>query len=210
MTVAVGDIYQVQIEFQRDVEVASIVRHMEVTGATDTDEDSVGDELCAAVVQEVETGWIPLMGPNANLICVTCRRLPPGEPTRTYINFSSSGTGTGTTNSHGAQQALLTSLYAASGAVVKAGRNYLPFLAGENSFAGQVVTSVLTAIENAVESILVSTYVLPGGTELTPAIARKVISDWISDLIVSFVVRPVLASQRRRVNHHQTTVIPPI
>ncbi len=206
MVVAIGDIYQVQVEFRRDVESASIVRHYECTDVTDTDEETVGEALVGTIEDLWESSYIPLMGNNAALICVTARRLPPAQTTRTYVTFSgTAGQGTGLQPSRGAQQALLVSLYPDSGGDPKQGRNYVPFLAGELTKTGQIIAIGLTSIETAMTALLVTKVVLTSVAEFNPALAKKVLLNWISEIITARVVRPVLATQRRRVVHHQTT-----
>lgn len=208
MVVAIGDIWQTQVEFRRDVESASIVRAYEVIDVTDTDEVLFGEGIVAQLLDRWETNWIPKMGPNADIICATARRVLPGAPTRTFVDFSTAGSGTGILDATSAQDSLLISLYPDSGGDPKSGRAYLPFISKDNILTGQVQTASMAGLITAIEAIYLVKLIIAAVGELEAAIARPGAPTlpWIAELIKSLVVRPVLASQRRRVVHHQTTI----
>jgi len=208
MAVAVGDIWQTQVEFRRDVESASIVRAYKVIDVTNPDEVAFGEGIVAQLLDRWETNWLPLMGFNASIICATARRVPPGAETRTFVDFSTAGAGTGVLAATSAQNSLLVSLYSEAGDIPKSGRAYIPFISKDSILTGQIQSISLPGIQTAIDAIYLVKMIIAAVGELEAAIARPDTFGlpWIAELIKSLVVRPVLASQRRRVVHHQTTI----
>jgi len=206
MTVVNGDLWQTQVEFRRDVESASVVRQYEVTDVIASDENTFGEGIVSGIIGRWETNWLPRMGPNSSIICCTARRVLPGAPTRTFVTFSSAGSGSGMADSEGSQNAMLVSLYPDSGGLPKSGRNYLPFLSGDDMTGGQIKTASFSALQAVVDAIFLTDIVMTSVGEIASAIGRPDPTAWLKSLITSLVLRPVIASQRRRVVHHQTTV----
>lgn len=204
MTVAVDDLFVVNVEFENGPERAMNVIGYKCSAVLDSDEDVFIQALVDKVVVEAQEYVLNLSGEGTLLVCATARRVPPGEPTRIYTEFGPGSASINPIHPSGAQTAILLSKYAASGETPKQGRIYLPFPAKDLSEDGQIKDGEKTLIASETDPWLKDPMVLTSVGTVLPAIIRLVTGlPAVAALVDDLIIRPVLASQRRRVKHHQ-------
>ena len=200
MANAIGDVWRCVLEWQESQESGTIVLHREVSAVSDTDEDVLGDALATELVSLGDTVTDDMLGTGVVLVCATAQRINVANPTRIYTVFSTGSASIGST-AEPAQAAVLASVYPAAGSAIKSGRSYFPFLDTAKSAAGQILSASKAAIEAAIEPLILDLISLTSIADLKPVLWRTV--GQIAVDITTSVLRPVLASQRRRVVQHQ-------
>jgi len=204
MTIVVGDLIQCNVEFELASERAMNVVGYRVSEVTDDDETTFIEALLAELVVQTNEVVSGIMGQGAFLVCCTGQRVLPGDPTRIYTKFGD-GTASVLPKAGGAQLSILVSKYADPGDTPQQGRAFVPFPSESLSTDGQIDDDKETSITDDVKTWLVDELVFGTIGKAKPAIIRL-----IKDLpslwseVKEIVLRPVLASQRRRVQHHQT------
>jgi hypothetical protein len=204
MTVAVGDVWQTIMEFQCGAEKGLLVRHHQVTVVNETSEELFGQALADRL--EVIAGGISVsdMALDCFLVCATAQRKPPADPTRIYTTFGD-GVKSILAAPNGAQNCLLFSTYADPGEEPVQGRAFTPFPPESISTDGQVDAAEEAGLFSAWRPLLLDALLLATEGTLIPALYRQTSPiAGIASAIVTLVLRPVIASQRRRVDHHQT------
>lgn len=204
MANAIGDVWRCILEWKLDAEKATVVLHREVTEVTDQDEDVMGLAVVAKLVIEGDLITAAMLGTNAVLVCATAQRINEANPTRIYTEFSTGTPSLGGT-SLPAQDAVLMSSYGDPGSEIKSGRTFMPFFDSGKQLAGQILASVVSGVENAITGITLDEFTLVSVGNLRAVLWRKA-TDLLPAVVVpviSNVLRPVIASQRRRVVHHQ-------
>jgi hypothetical protein len=204
MVMAIGDLISVNVEFANGRENAMNVIGYEVSEMTETDENVFIQALVDEVVIEAHEAVLNLMGGGTTLVCATGRRVLPGAPTRVFTAF---GTGEPSINPvapSGAQMAILLSKYAPAGSEPKQGRLYLPFPAKDLSDDGQIKDAEQTLIRSETDPWILDPLILSAVGTVLPAIIKLIPGfDSVASLVEQIVLRPVLATQRRRVVPHQ-------
>jgi len=201
MANAIGDVWKCVLEYEEGEERGMIVFHREVSLVNDTDEDVLGPALTAELVTLGDAINLALMGTGSSLVCATAQRVNTVAPTRIYTTFSTATASAGGT-SLGAQQAVLMSSYPGAGELIKSGRNFFPFIDEGKQLAGQILDTIKTAFIDAIEPLLLDIIQLTSVADLKAVLYRRV-GQIVVDVTTN-VLRPVLATQRRRVIHHQT------
>jgi len=200
MANAIGDVWKCVVEFEQGEERGMIVFHRAVTLVNDTNEDVLGAALATELVSLADTLNTAFQGLSSHVVCATAQRVNVLNPTRIYTVFSTQLPSTGGT-SVSAQDAVLMSSYPAAGGLIKSGRNFIPFLDENLMVAGQILAISVTAITNAIEPLLLDLIQLTSVADLK-AVLWRTVGQIVVD-VTSNVLRPVLATQRRRVLHHQ-------
>jgi hypothetical protein len=201
---AIDDLISVQVEFANGRENAMNVIGYKVSAMTETDENVFIQALVDEVVVEAQEAVLNLMGGGTTLVCATGRRVLPGDPTRVYTAFGSGEPSVNPITPSGAQMSILLSKYAPAGDEPKQGRLYLPFPAKDLSEDGQILESERTLIRDETDPWILDPLILSAVGTVLPAIIRLVPGlDSVAALVEQIVLRPVLATQRRRVVPHQ-------
>lgn len=203
MTNAVGDIWECVAEFGLGSERGSMVFHREVTDVSDTSEIVMGDGIVTSLLTDAQATVADHMGTDAFLVCTTARRVPPAEITRTFVNYGTQALSI-LAKAVAAQSSVLLSMYPEPGGAIKNGRNYMPFLENIQQDAGQILAAGKAALEDSLNTWLLDVMTLTAGN--LKAVLYRYATDIDPAVIVEIaesVLRPVLASQRRRVQHHQ-------
>lgn len=196
-----GDVWRINLEWELNREKGMIVLHREVSTVSDTSEDALGDALVAELVTLGDSVTAAILGNGAKLVCATAQRINAINPTRIYSAFSTAAASAGAT-ALPAMASVLISAYPAAGAAIKSGRSYIPFLDEAKQKEGQILTTTKVPIENVLQPIVEDLMSLAGVADLKAVLWRKV--GEITADVISSVLRPVLANQRRRVVQHQT------
>lgn len=200
MANAVNDVWRCVLEWSESEETGMIVLHRKVTLVNDTSEDVLGAALALRMVDLGDDWASDLAGTGVNLVCATAQRINVANPTRIYTVFSSTAPSIGST-AVPPQAAVLASVYPAAAALIKSGRSYFPFLDAAHQAAGEILSASQAAIEAAIEPLVKDLITIASVAELKAVLWRTV--GQIAVEITSSVLRPVLASQRRRVVAHQ-------
>jgi len=200
MANAVGDVWKCGVEWREGIENGMIVIHREVSSVLDTDENVLGAALTADLVTLGDAISTAMLGNGAHLVCATAQRVNLANPTRIYTSFSSLAPIVSDTVMP-AQSAILMSVYPDPGGLIKSGRSYIPFIDESNQDGGQILASVRTAIETALEPLLLDLIEVTGAADLKAVLWRKI--GELSVDIKTAVLRPVMANQRRRMKPHQ-------
>lgn len=212
MTIQVGQLLQAAMEWANGPEKGMMVRHYQVSDATELDDelflqgvvDELGD-LCEAITSAI--------GADETVFnCATIQRLETlipvvGAATRVLYRFGLGIPVSGNARGKGAQQSVVTSLYPEAGSTPKQGRNYFPFLRGDYSDEGQILTANYGTIVDALDTVLMDPVVATSIGAIIPVIYSPTTGLWKA--VTSRVVRSVLGTQRRRVDHHQPTKVVP-
>ena len=201
MTISVGDVFEVGIEWANQLETGMIVRHYQASDVSDSDVDNFMQGLTDRIEELAQTATQAELASGTILNCVTARRGSPGAPTS---NFTTFGTGLPVVGDapKGAQQAALFSTYAESGSTPAQGRAFIPFPAGTLSISGQILQSLQSAFFDAFKTFLLDEVVISAIGNVKPILYRKV-GGLITE-ITSMILRPVISTIRNRVKHHQT------
>jgi hypothetical protein len=179
------------------------VFHKEVTSVDEADEAIMGQGIADAINVLATASAGSFMGGGAFVVCTTARRIPPAEVTRIFVDYSAQAPSI-LGEAVAAQSAMLFSMYPAPGAEIKSGRNYIPFLFRDQAKEGQILQASVGDLEVSFGSWLLEMLLITEG-DLKPVLYRYA-TDILPAVIVDIaemVLRPVLASQRRRVQHHQ-------
>jgi hypothetical protein len=203
MTNVVGDIWECAVEFGLGGERGTVVFHKEVVEVSDTDEAAMGGGITVALDTLAQASLMAYLGGGSLVICSTARRVPPADVTRVYVKYGD-GTPSVASISVAAQSSVLFSMYPAPGGEIKSGRNFIPFLASAEQISGQLLTANKTALELSFSEWLLLLLEITEG-DLKPVLYRYAteLDPHVVVDIAEMVLRPVLASQRRRVKHHQ-------
>ena len=200
MANAVGDVWLCCLEWIEGEERGLICLHREVTVVYDSDEDVLGNALAAELVTLGDTVTTDMLGTGVVLVCATCQRLGATNPTRIYTKFSTGTASVGST-ALPAQTCVLASVYPAAGSLIRSGRSYFPFLDEAKQSAGQILSASKTAIEDAVDPLILDLIEVTGAADLRAVLWRRV--GELAVVITSSVLRPVLSTQPRRDVNHQ-------
>jgi len=206
MVIAIGDIFECAAEFRLGAETGQVVFHKQVTLVEETDEAIFGNALALDLQLNAGSTIADFGGTGAFIVCATCRRIPPADPTRIYTEFGPQTPSIQMATAVAAQSAALFSTYPAPGGTPKSGRNYLPFLKSNSQVSGQILNADAPAMITSVNDWIFNQLILPAIGELKPVLYRyaTMVLPFLVVDIVEMILRPVLSSQRRRVQHHQT------
>jgi len=204
MANVIDDVWECQVEYECGSERGSVVFHKQVTEVTSPQESDLGNALATELATEAATANAARQGLDCFVVCATAQRVPPAEPTRIFVDY---GAQTPSINaaSVAAQSAMLFSMYPDAGAEIKSGRNFIPFLDSSLQVAGQINDASKAGLLTDYSTFLFDQIILAAVAELKPVLYRYA-TDILPAVIVEIaeiLLRPVLASQRRRVQHHQ-------
>ncbi len=204
MVMAIGDLISCNIEFENGPERAMNVLGYQVSALTETSESIFIQALVDEVVVEAQEAVLNVMGGGSLLVCVTGRRVLPGDPTRIFTAFGPGGASLDPSLPGGAQVCAILSKYPDAGEIPKQGRLYFPFMAKDLSDEGQIKDASKAIIKSETDPWLLDPLVLTSVGTVLPAIIRLVPGfPSVASLVQEIVLRPVLGTQRRRVQHHQ-------
>ena len=210
MTVAQNDVFEVVIELQDEAERALVVRHYRVESVTETDEEAFLASLTGHIISTCQISVLPVLPGTASFTCVTAQRITP-NPTRIATGFFPSNSGGVAGGSAPAQSCYLMSIYTARNDRRGRGRMYFPFPPDSFHGSGRIFDSQKLNVDNALNTLVSDDLVLPSGNgTLKPGVwsrgnpaAQPPVAAEFNDSVQT-ILRPVLASQKRRVNHHQS------
>lgn len=206
MTIAVDDILEVSVEHQLGAEHALNVMHYQVSTVENTDESIFLEQLIADLMLEWQQLNQSYMGEGGIVVCVTVQRISQTNPTRIYTEFGT-GVASPRTKANGAQAAILLSKYPDAGEEPKNGRLFYPFPADELSQEGQIDADTVVTMLADFSKVLLDPVIMSGVGTVVSAIVRKdPILPAVISLVTDLVLRPVIATQQRRVKHHQPFV----
>lgn len=209
MAIIVDDVFEVNVEFENGSERGMNVLHYKVSNVIESDEAPFIEALIAQLVLDIDATVQLYSGEGTTMICVTARRVKPGGATRVYTAFGD-GVPSPREKMGGAQLSMLLSKYALAGEEPFSGRTYFPFPSEELGDDGQIYTDQKTGILSQFGKWLSDPIVLSSIGTVLPALYRGLTGEPIvSSLIDNLVLRPVLASQNRRVKHHQNFIPTP-
>lgn len=204
MPIAVDDVFRVVVEHQLGPEHALNVIHYQVSDVINSDEKVFIPAMIASMMTDWQATLALFAGEDTVVVCVTAQRIPPGEPTRIYTEFGS-GVASARTAANGAQQCILFSKYSDAGQDPAKGRFYYPFPADEVSQRGQIDDTQEIGLLSQFGKLLLDSRVLATVGTVVVAIAREGLLPAVS-LVTELVLRPVIATQQRRVKHHQNFI----
>jgi len=200
----IGDVWECAIEWSNGIEKATNVFHRQVTAVTSPQESDLGNELVNDLIGLAETAATNHMGAATEGVCATARRVPPAEPTRVFVSYGAVAPIIGGV-SVPAQSAVLMSMYPESGGEIKSGRNYIPFYDSTNEDAGQIAATEEAGLLTDFGKIFLDQIILTAIADMD-AVLYRYATDILPPVVVTIIemiLRPVLASQRRRANLHQ-------
>lgn len=200
MTLSVGDILLGTYNWTNRIEKGMIVRHYRVTDVSDDDDNASLQGLVDAMKDLGETITNDIHANGTTFVSATLARIET-NPTRIFSAFGIGIPVAGNFQGTGAQQAVVASLYPDAGSTPKQGRNFIPFLRGDYSESGQLETATVPDILAVIEPILLDDIPAAALAIMEPIIYSY--STQLAAKIKTLVLRPVLGTQRRRVDPHQ-------
>lgn len=205
MSSAVGDIWETAVSLREHAEVAEVVFHhrLKVVGSS-TDTKTVADGLLTSLATKVEEIMEVVNPASVTSQAISTHRVAgPSGTSRYYSRFTAIEGGLESGNTMPAQCAILCSKYSETNTKSGRGRLYWPFPNSTIVNSGQILDSVILSLDGKFEAILLLEFMSGPDDEWEPVVYSRV--GGIGHLITDMVVRPVLASQKRRVVHKQPT-----
>jgi len=194
MTLAVNDIVQVTAYFVDGRNSAQVVRHYKCTVVSED------DDLLAmtALMTFLTAHWTNTVGAvstvSAAVVCYTAQKVGLAA-SRVFTLFEGNGNGQVLGEANAAQLAVLVSIYSADTSDAGRGRMYIPFPAEANSEGGVLINTAADDILAAITPMLVD-FTDAADNEWEPGVWSRTTS--VFNRCTDFVIRPVLATQRRR------------
>ncbi len=206
MAVAVDDVWECGVEWRNDAETGVIVFHKQVSDVIEFDDNLFGQQLAESLNTLGTVATLAQMGNDTFVVCATARRVGPAEPTRIFTDFAGQTKVVSMEEPVPAQDSVLFSSYPDAGAEIASGRSFIPFLAVGSQVTGAIKSSIETLLKSDFAAFLFDDLAIPLFGTLKPVLYRKatMVLPAVIDAITDFVLRPMLASQRRRTVHHQT------
>ena len=206
MTIQTGQIVESAFEWSNGPEKGMMCRHYVITDANETNEEAFMEGMVDEITTLCEAITSAISADETVFNCATLQRLKTlipvaGAATRIFYKFGLGIPVSANAPAKGAQQSAVVSLYPASGSNPKQGRNFFPFLRGDFTEEGQIKNANQATIHNELDKITMDPIVASSIGTLAPVIYSKA-TELYAD-ILSSVLRPVLATQKRRVDHHQ-------
>lgn len=197
---AVNDIWQTNIWVRSGAEQACVTRHWGLDVEESTSLKQTGVNLAAKVAELYEEVHKVICTADAELICVEARRIDPtGGPIFPW--FPSGVVGAVSGEEGPAQAAILVALYSATPTGSGRGRMYLPFIAEGLQESGVLLASVTGGIIAELNNFI-APFTDGDSNEWSPVIYSRKLAAGVG--IEYYSLRPVLCTQRRRVDHRQT------
>jgi len=194
MTMAVNDVVQVTAFFRDGQSAAQVVRHYRLTAVTEDDDLTAMSSLMTFL----GTHWTNVIEVNstasAGMVCLTAQKVMTGA-SRIFSAFFGAANGQVLGEANAAQLAVLVSLYTASTEAYGRGRMYIPFPAEANSEGGVILNTVADDLLLAVGPMLID-FTDSADNEWSPVVYGRSVEQ--ANRITDYVLRPVLATQRRR------------
>jgi hypothetical protein len=203
MTNIVGDIWECAVEFALNQERGTVVFHKEVVVVNESLESVMGADLANELNTLSTSSNSSFLGLDAFVVCATARRVPPADVTRTFVEFGVQ-TKSILAEAVAAQSSMLFSMYPDPGGEITSGRNFIPFLMRDQAVSGQILQASKADILTSFSTWLLDLIEITSG-DLKPVLYRYAtdIDPAVIVDIAEMILQPVLASQRRRVQHHQ-------
>jgi hypothetical protein len=197
---AMNDIYEAVTWWQENIERAACVLHYIVTGGDNADTAHPID-VANALADYCNTHWESLCDSvqcdTVGQLCTQARRVGP-FPGASVIGFST-GLGDLTTETVGAQEALLIQKYTDQVGPTGRGRTYVPFISEQILVDGRIHVDVFSSIDEDIIALLVTDFSLAvPGVQMTGGVLSR--STGFCNPITRWAIRPATASQRRRVD----------
>lgn len=193
---AVNDIWQATFFYVDGRSSAQMVRHYRVAVEESANETDLTDAL-AVKLGALATDLIEVTSTAAAaLVCITLQKVLTGT-SRVYATFFGAANGAATGEANAAQLAILVSLYTSNTTRQGRGRMYIPFPAESLSQGGILINTIADDIVQVVDPLLSDITDAEDNEYNAVVYSREGAA--VAE-IESRVLRPVLATQRRRRN----------
>lgn len=201
---AVGDIWEWTVEIRETTsgERGLVTGHHKLTIENDTDLSDTGNNLATQVTVLATEVVDAISGPNVGTVCGTSHRVSP-TGSRIFTNYLQTGYGIQTDPAIPAQTAVLCAKYSDTLTQQGRGRVFWPFLSASFTSSGVILASYTNTITPQLEKLYLDD-LTAGQNTFEPQVWSRVGSQ--AHKITDLDLRPVLHSQRRRVNLHQPFV----
>lgn len=191
---AVNDVWECVFNYRDGQSAAQMVRHYRVAVEESETQTELTDAL-AVKLGALATDLIEVTSTaSAALVCITSHRVIGGA-SRVFATFFGAANGAATGEANSAQLAILVSLYTNNITPSGRGRMYIPFPAESVSEGGVILNTVADDIVAKVDPMLTH-FTDAAQNEYDPVVYSRETTSAAG--IDSRVLRPVLATQRRR------------
>lgn len=199
---AVADVFETITYFNDSAERGACVLHWAQTGGTIPNADPyvIATNLAEFVQEKFSDVWAFHANSDAFVTCTLANRISPANgPVGNDFTAQAGGL---TSESPPAQVALVLSKYTNLYGKSYRGRNYIPFIADSQHDDGQLKQSYVTATQTYWNALYVGTKSIgTGQQEVFCGIYSRELNQ--INAVTNLIIRPVLRTQRRRVQPRQ-------
>lgn len=197
---AVNDVWQSNIWIRSGPEIACVTTHWGLTNEVEPAVNLTGAALSNAVGARYSSILELVSTASAELVCCESKRVDPtGSPLFPFFFVAETGAVAGQEGP--AQAAILVSKYSGTVSASGRGRMYLPFIAEAIMSSGRLLDDVEPTITAGLDTFF-SPLTDQADNEWNAVIYSKKLAAAFG--LNYYVLRPVIATQRRRVDWRQT------
>ena len=198
---SMNDVWEINQEYRFDEESGLYRGHYKEVVGGETNLEQAGLKIVLALHTLLSNIIAPNLASETDLVCTTARKVS-GEGSRVFTQYGTEDIGSMAGPPIEAGTAVLVSKYTATNNAHARGRAFMPFLSKDFSFNGLVTVEHAITLEAMAED-----YLNPQQLDVDD-VGEMVGVVWSGTTSASFdivnvVLRPRLASQRRRKVHHQ-------
>lgn len=198
---AMFDIWESVLTFIEGREQAEIVIHHKLEAENEADLEDTAIALLTAVTSKANDIMEELNPTTVQMAVATTHRIKGTAGTSRYFTLFPGATGGVSSDSVGAQLAAVFSKYTDNNSPTERGRTFWPFIARSIQNSGQIGLTVALSVQSDLDALYKDGFSDGQTNSWNGCIwSRK---DQTGYEITQVVLRPVLALQRRRVQHKQ-------